>query len=343
MSQSMPALAKAHSDQATGNQGWPAAVFTGMVLGAAVFAFSPRPAPPFAATQVYPDRLLINGLAENGKRLLAAGEQGHILVADDPKGPWHEASVEPQRGDTFTQLRYIGDGVALAVGHDDWIVRSEDNGQTWKEVSFNKDEDQAAPLFGIAGPYDGKVFAFGAFGTLMQSADLGKTWETVKSDAIGDKHLYAMVAGDGALLLVGEQGLMLKSTDGGANWKALPSIYKGSFFGALALPDKSWLVFGMRGHVFLSRDAGLTWKQSPTPAPLSMFGGAVEPDGKIVLAGAQRTVLISDDGGASFRLFAQGERQTLAAVLPLAGGEVLVGGEPGLSIQRQLAAAGTQP
>jgi len=339
MNQTVPVPAKARQGEQAGNSGWPAAVFTGMVLGAALFAFSPRPAAPFPATQVYPDRVLINGLAENGKRLLAAGEQGHILIADDPKGPWRDAKVEPERGATFTQIHYIGDNLALAVGHDDWIVRSEDNGQTWKEVSYNQDADQAAPLFGVAGPYDGKVYAFGAFGTLMSSADLGKTWETQKSEAIGDKHLYGMLDGGSALLLVGEQGLMLKSSDGGASWQALKQIYKGSFFGALTLPDKGWLVYGMRGHAFVSHDAGQNWKESVTPAPLSIFGGAVEADGKIFLAGAQRTVLVSDDGGAQFKLYSQGERQTLAAVLPLAGGEVLVAGEPGLSIQQPEAAA----
>ena len=345
MNQSVSSLAKAQQGEKAGSQGWPAAVFTGMVLGAALFAFSPRPQPPFPATQVYPDRILVNGLAENGKRLLAAGEQGHILIADDAKGPWREATVDPQRGATFTQVHYIGDGVALAVGHDDWIVRSEDNGQTWKEVSYNQDADQAAPLFGVAGPFEGKVYAFGAFGTLMVSADLGKTWQTLKSDAIGDKHLYGMLDGGGTLLLVGEQGLMLKSADGGASWQTLPQIYKGSFFGALALPDKGWLAYGMRGHVFISHDAGQSWKESVTPAPLSMFGAAVAADGRIFLAGAQRTVLVSDDNGASFKLYAQGERQTLAAVLPLADGEVLAAGEPGLGIQKQLAAGngGAQP
>jgi len=339
MNQTVP-VTDTRQDVKAGRSGWPAAVFTGMVLGAALFAFSPRPIPVFTATQVFPDRVLINGLAQNGKRILAAGEQGHILVADDPHGPWHDAEVQPQRGSTFTQVRYIGDNVALAVGHDDWIVRSEDNGQTWREVSFNKDEDQAAPLFGIAGPFNGKVFAFGAFGTLMASSDMGKTWEPRKSDALADKHLYGMIdGGHGALLLVGEQGQMLKSTDGGDNWQALPQVYKGSFFGALALPDGGWLAYGMRGHVFVSHDAGASWKPSTTPAPLSMFGGALGADGKIYLAGAQRTVLVSDDSGATFKIYSQGERQTFATVLPLSTTELLVAGEPGIRIEQRGASA----
>jgi photosystem II stability/assembly factor-like uncharacterized protein len=338
MNQSVP-LAQARQGEKSANHGWPAAVFTGLVLGAALFAFSPRPEPVFPATQVFADRTLVNGLAQNGKRILAAGEQGHILIADDAHGPWRAAPVEPQRGATFNQVRYIGDNVALAVGHDDWIVRSEDNGQTWKEVNYNQEADQAGPLFGVAGPYDGKVYAFGAFGTLLASADLGKTWEPRKSDVLGDKHLYGMLDGGNALLLVGEQGQMLKSTDGGNNWQALPQIYKGSFFGALTLADKSWLVFGMRGHAYLSKDSGASWKESTTPAPLSMFGGAVAADGKVYLAGAQRTVLVSADNGAHFTIYSQGERQSFAALLPLPGDELLVAGEPGIRIEQPKAAA----
>lgn len=347
MNQTVP-VAEAGQGEKTANSGWPAAVFTGMVLGAAIFAFSPRPVPVFTPTQVFPDRVLVNGLAQNGKRILAAGEQGHILVADDAHGPWHDATVEPQRGSSFTRVHYIGDGVALAVGHDDWIVRSEDNGQTWKEVNFNTDVDQAGPLFGVAGPYNGKVFAFGAFGTLLVSSDLGKTWQPRKSDVLGDKHLYGMIDGGSALLLVGEQGQMLKSADGGETWQALPQIYKGSFFGALELADKSWLAYGMRGHVFVSKDSGASWKESVTPAPLSMFGGAVAADGKIYLAGAQRTVLVSADNGAHFSVYSQGERQTFATLLPLAGNQVLVAGEPGIRIEQAAAtsaagATGGQP
>lgn len=334
MSQSASSLADARQGVKTGNHGWPAAMFTGAVIGAAVFAFSPRPQPYFPPTQVFPDRLLVNGLAESGKRIVAAGEEGHILIADSPEGPWREAKVEPQRGDTFTQVRYVGDGVALAVGHDDWIVRSEDNGQTWKEVNFNQDADNSAPLFGIAGPYQGKVYAVGAFGTLMVSSDEGKTWTTIKSDAIGDKHLYGMLDGGGTLLLVGEQGLMLKSIDGGTTWQPLAPVYKGSFFGALTLPDQGWLVYGMRSHVYVSHDQGQSWQQATTPAPLSLFGGAVSADGHIVLVGAQQTVMVSDDNGKTFHIASQGERQTFAAVLPLKDNQFLVAGEPGIHVKQ---------
>src|SRR5437016_830504 len=96
-------------------RGWPASALVLVVLGAAGFAFSPRPAPPFPPTAVHPDQLLVNGLAREGSRLVAVGEQGAILIADNPAGPWNGAKVEPNRGSTFTAVAFVGDGIALAV------------------------------------------------------------------------------------------------------------------------------------------------------------------------------------------------------------------------------------
>src|SRR5882757_3581595 len=215
---------------------WPAVLMVVLVMGAALFAFSPRPMPPFPLTRIAPDRLLIDGIARSGTRLLAAGEQGTILIADSPSGPWSIAKVEPQRGSTFTQVLFVDDKLALAVGHDSWIVRSEDGGQSWKEVNFSS--EQSEPLLGVAGPFHGKLFAFGGFGQMLVSGDLGKTWQPqtidtatpvvaaaeplssdpygagATADTGGDRHLNGMVQlGDGSLLLVGEKGLMMKSGD----------------------------------------------------------------------------------------------------------------------------------
>src|SRR5690349_18118352 len=79
--------------------GWPSILFALAVAGAAAYAFSHRPPPPFAPTQVQSDRIQINGVAQVGKRLVAVGELGRILISDDGKA-WTEAKVENPRGST---------------------------------------------------------------------------------------------------------------------------------------------------------------------------------------------------------------------------------------------------
>lgn len=320
--------------------GWPSLLVTILVGGAALYSFAPRPIPPFPPTQIKPEQLLINGLARSGTRLIAVGEQGRILVADQASGPWREAALTPQRGSTLTQLAFIGEKTAVAVGHDSWIVRSEDNGETWKEVFF--DAEQSVPLMGVAGPYAGKLFAYGAFGMLLVSTDDGKTWQRQTDSAVGDHHLNALTqAADGSLILVGERGLMLRSLDGGASWKALPQVYAGSFYGVLTLTTKNLVAFGMRGNVFYSSDSGASWKKSAVPSePLSLFGGSSEANGGVTLVGDAQAVWHSSDGGATFRELRRGERKRYAAVLQLSDGRHLIAGETGIEVQ---AAKGEQP
>ncbi|TAJ53014.1 MAG: sialidase [Nevskiaceae bacterium] len=350
---------------------WPSYVVSLIVLLAAVYAFSPRPMPPFPATEVHPDGLQINALLKAGGKLLAAGEQGRILIADSEKGPWAEAKVEPQRGSALTQLTAVGAKTLIAVGHDGWILRSENGGASWQEANF--DSESSDPLLGIAGPYAGKLYAFGAFGKLLVSLDDGKTWRqqpivenSVAGDAaapageedpyadpfanistgggIADGHINAMTrAPDGALVMVGERGMIARSTDEGASWTAVPQVYTGSFYGLLALPPKGLLAYGMRGNVFRSEDSGQTWVKVETPLALSLFGATSTLRREIILVGENAVVMVSKDGGKSFKLGSLGEQQRLAAALPLDSGDLLTAGELGLALRNPYRGTGVQP
>lgn len=343
---------------------WPSLLLALVVLVAAVYAFSPRPHPEFPPTQLEPTELLVNGLARQGSRYVAVGEQGRILLADDANGPWREARIEPQRGSTFTQVVFVDDNAALAIGHDSWIVRSEDRGETWREVAYDPSRSEA--LLGIAGPFGDKLFAFGTFGQFLTSTNMGKSWqrETLVEEGaeaasaaasenvedmfaaaagggIGERHLNGMIqTAEGALLLVGERGLMALSTNNGQTWKALPEVYQGSFYGALRLPSNDLLAYGMRGNAFLSRDHGKTWSKSAVPQLVSLQAGAVTAKGNIVLVGSGDAVMFSNDGGRTFRLVAQEDRHGLAAVLPVGKSEWLTAGEGGIELRRPFAASG---
>lgn len=312
--------------------GWPAYGVALIVAASAVYSFAPRTYPPAPATVVHAKDLLVTQVAHRGSRWLAAGEQGRVLVAPSEQGPWHEARVEPQRGSNFNDVLFVSDTLAVAVGHESWIVRSEDGGETWKEVLF--DAERSEPLLAIAGPYDGTLFAIGGFGQYLTSTDEGRTWQRATHEALGDRHLNDMTRlGDGSLLIAGERGLLALSCDNGATWTALPEIYAGSFFGALALEGGGLLVYGMRGNAFVTQDRH-TWVQSAVPGKISLFGGVVDDDGSIVLVGENETVLRSTDGGKNFLIASAGERNRLISVLPVAGDGWLVAGESGVGLRK---------
>lgn len=353
---------------------WPAYLISLVVLAAALYAFSPRPMPKFPDTAIHPDGLQINALLRVGGKLIAAGEQGRILIADSENGPWTEAKVEPQRGSTLTQMAAIGGGALLAVGHDGWVLRSQDGGKSWQETHF--ESENSDPLLGVAGPYGGQLFAFGAFGKFLISTDDGRNWRqqtlvesgaataaaepepveevdpyadpfaNVSSSAgIGDGHLNAMTkAADGALILVGERGLIARSTDNGASWEPQRSGYTGSFYGVQAIPPNALLAYGMRGNVFRSEDNGKTWNKVATPLELSLYGATTTLRRELILVGENGVVLVSKDAGKSFKLGSVGEQQRLAAVLALDSGELLTAGELGIALRDPyVGTAGVKP
>jgi photosystem II stability/assembly factor-like uncharacterized protein len=254
---------------------------------------------------------------------------------------------------------FLDGGVVLAVGHDSWILRSQDRGANWSEVRF--DSERSEPLLGLAGPFAGKLYAFGAFGQFLVSRDNGLGWQSetlveeggkakpqaqVSDDPLAmfataadigggltGSHLNDMErAGDGSLILVGERGLIARSTNNGESWRVLPQIYSGSFYGILTLRGDRLLIHGMRGHVFYSDDFGQTWKQSKVPIANSLFGGAVQGDGDAVLVGASNAMLLSQDNGESFLHVSKKGPHGLAAILPLENEELLKVGEGGLAL-----------
>jgi photosystem II stability/assembly factor-like uncharacterized protein len=91
------------------------------------------------------------------------------------------------------------------------------------------------------------------------------------------------------MFLVGETGVMARSTDGGNVWTLLKSPYAGSCFGVLELNSGALLAFGMRGNVYRSKDQGESWEQMPFDSNSTLNGGSVAADGRVVLAGNATT------------------------------------------------------
>ena len=63
----------------------------------AVFSFTSRPVPVFPETRIKSEHFAVGGMALAGKRVVVAGELGHILFSDDEGKSWSEAEVTGAR------------------------------------------------------------------------------------------------------------------------------------------------------------------------------------------------------------------------------------------------------
>lgn len=294
-----------------------------------------------------------------GRRLVAVGERGTVLWSDDAGQRWQQAKVPVQV--TLTAVRFVDARTGWAVGHLGVILKTEDAGQTWTvqldgvqaakavaaaaQAHGDERQQHAAQRFAEEGPdkpfFDVDFsdalhgFAVGAYNMAFATSDGGKTWTPALDRLPNPKsfHLYGVRYVAGAVFIVGEQGLLLKSTDAGATFAALPSPYKGSFFGLLAARSGTVIAYGLRGHVLRSVDLGMHWDAVPTGVPVSI-SAAVELDGgALALLSQTGDLLVSHDDGRSVSTVAPVGGPLPAAGVAAADGQLVMASLRGMRRQ----------
>ncbi len=288
-------------------------------------------------------------VARAGTRLVAAGERGTVLLSDDAGASWRQAKVPVQV--SLTALRFVDERTGWAAGHLGTLLKTEDGGETWtlqldglraaaawaEALAAGDERAQRLgrrlaeegpdkPFFDIEFVDAQRGVAVGAYGMAFATADGGRTWKTLATTLPNPKslHLYAVRAQQGRLFIAGEQGLLLRSDDGGASFAALESPYKGSFFGLLAARSGTLLAYGLRGNTFRSTDVGTSWQKVETGTPVSISAAAELDGGALALLTQAGELLASRDDGRSFARGGPGAAVPAAGLAATADGQLAV-------------------
>jgi len=262
---------------------------------------------PAVSTRLAAHSVLL-GAARAGARIVAVGERGIVVLSDDGARSWRQ--VQTPVSVTLTAVRFADDRHGIAVGHAGVVLVSSDGGETWTR---RLDGKQAADLATRAAQASGDAAALkeaqrlvadgadkplldaiafdaqralvvGAYGLVFETRDAGASWTPwmKRLDNPRGLHLYAVRMRGKVMVIAGEQGLLLRSDDGGASFRRIATPYKGSFF-TLELPSEQEIVVaGLRGNAWRSTDAGATWSRLEVPMPVSFTGSAMK-DGEVVL------------------------------------------------------------
>lgn len=278
---------------------------------------------------------LLLDVTRAGKRLVAVGEWGHVILSDDGGKTWRQAQSVPTQM-TLTEVTFVNSRQGWAVGHDAVVVHTSDGGEQW-ELQFADPEDEAV-LLSVWFEDENHGIVVGQFGLMLETRDGGKNWERRPALAAEgeEPHLIHIFPGpEGALFIAAEYGTGFRSTDRGKTWQPLALPYEGSFWGGLALDGGAVLMIGMRGHAFRSEDLGETWEAVDTDTNQSLQDVKRLANGMIVIVGLGGTVTSSTDGGRTFTNKIERDRRGIASVAQGAGGALLLFGETGIKTRNK--------
>lgn len=270
-----------------------------------------------------------------GERLVAVGERGIVLLSDDNGHKWRQV-VTPVRV-SLTAVAFVGEKTGWAVGHLGIVLHTEDGGESWEkqldgvqaaslvlaateklaavEPDPEKREDLlfSARLLVEDGPDkpfldlyfldENTGFVVGAFNLIFRTTDGGASWTPLQGKVENpmELHFYGMQATGTTLYIAGEQGLLLRSIDGGKYFTGLTSPYEGSYFGLVTDPVGNVVIFGLRGNVYRSENEGESWERVETGLRVSLTAGIRLSDGELAMVSQAGDLLISSNGGRTFQ------------------------------------------
>jgi photosystem II stability/assembly factor-like uncharacterized protein len=295
-----------------------------------------------AEKRAHADAAMLLGVARAGRRLVAVGDHGVILLSDDEGRTFRQAQAVPVRS-TLTSAAFADAMNGWAVGHGGVILHTADGGETWALQRSELNDDR--PLFAVRFSDAQHGVAAGLWSLLLITADGGRNWSPVTlppppEGGKADRNLFALFAnGKGALFIAAERGTVLRSDDGGTTWSYLNTGYKGSFWTGCALKDGTLIVGGLRGTIYRSTDDGRSWHAAASGTKSSITHIAEAGD-RIVAVGLDGVQLQSTDRGATFTASQREDSLSLTALSATDGGEVRLYSKRGV-IAGRAAAAGS--
>jgi photosystem II stability/assembly factor-like uncharacterized protein len=161
----------------------------------------------------------------------------------------------------------------------------------------------------------------------MMTTDGGNTWSDW-SLHIGDNlshNLYAVAMHGSDIYLVGEEGLVFRSTDNGYSFPKLTAPSNVTLFGLVIAKGGAIIVYGVAGACFRTTDGGNSWTAVELGTQDNLTASCVLPSGTILIAGGAGLLFVSRDNGASFSRVPGDPAAAVSDLVTSDGSIVLVG------------------
>ncbi|MBW2368064.1 MAG: hypothetical protein JRH15_09275 [Deltaproteobacteria bacterium] len=282
-------------------------------------------------------KTLFKVVSLDAKNLVACGQGGTVLRTVDGGKRWNK--VETPLNIALMDMSFEDTQVGCAVGDRSGVLRTGDGGVTWEKGIILKDpladnsdesEDDFNPLledgddtekefviYGVSLADRNIGYAAGEFGIFLKTTNGGKTWTKITVEEAEGKSIFGVFAqSPKRVWVVGIDGMMLLSEDGGESWKRIDSSVTKHLF-AVKFKGRLGYAIGKEGIYLKSNDNGDTWELINIGAKFYLQDIELIKDAGWIV-GAHGWLYETRNGGKSFNVV----RSSPSGVIPLALGRL---------------------
>lgn len=199
------------------------------------------------------------------------------------------------RRDTFFGIAVPEKGTIWAAGNDGKVIRSDDNGNTWKVQATSVE----AHFQDIAAWNAERAVAVGNQGVVIITKDGGRTWRNVEAprSRVANKLMRVRIFPEGVAWAVGEMGAVLVSRDYGETWERRAKEEDVGWNDIAFADSRNGWIVGEKGRMLHTNDGGTNWTLARSPSQSSLMAVAFRDRVNGVAVGLEGGVLKTRDGG----------------------------------------------
>jgi len=215
----------------------------------------------------------------------ATRENGFLYSYDEGRA-WQEPLGDLKKGYIYGIAIHPLDKCVIYVTNGDKIFKSEDCNRSWNEVYLESRPNVRVTSLVISPVTPYQIFASESNGDLIESADDGRSWQTIYrfNTELGD--IYADPLQSGVFYAASKKAGLYRSLDDGATWESLKDTMKdfsksNEYRRFLAHPEVSGRLYWISTYgILLSTDSGNTWTPIDLitpPGSAQIYGFSVNP------------------------------------------------------------------
>jgi photosystem II stability/assembly factor-like uncharacterized protein len=236
------------------------------------------------------------------------GGYAYIYHTTDGGKTWECQFAE--RGRYLFGLDFVNAKVGYAAGERGYLLKTVDGGKHWISLPTTGTLNW---LYGLAFKDEKNGFAVGLNEVVIKTADGGRSW--VKLNAPADKKFYGFRAiyhdisfKGNTGCIVGQNGSMLMSYDGGATWVPSATYFENEARELMDLrrvrfvtPQRGYAVGELGTKIMVTIDGGQNWSYRSTGNTEWLRAIYPGPSGKLITVGEREKILESSDDGFTWK------------------------------------------